>query len=219
MSARPHDAVTHGGDAPRPATRASTGCAVSRSCWSCSTTRRTTDWRGTKLEAALTIVPSVGWSGVDLFFVLSGFLITGILLGARDGTSVLPRLLRAPRVAHLPALLRDAGVLPARGPAASRSSRRSTHFWNPGASREQFWYWLFLSNLQACAQRRVAAPDARHQLVAGDRRALLSDVAAGRAAHERATPVADLRRHDRRGVAAALGAGRGRRDRRSPSTR
>ena len=102
----------------------------------------------TKLEAALTIVPSVGWSGVDLFFVLSGFLITGILLGARDGTSYY-RVFYARRVlrifplyyATLAFFLLVVPQLP--------FFAAVDHFWNPGASREQFWYWLFLSNVQA----------------------------------------------------------------------
>jgi peptidoglycan/LPS O-acetylase OafA/YrhL len=96
---------------------------------------------------ALTIVPSVGWSGVDLFFVLSGFLITGILLTAKDGTTYY-RAFYARRVLRIfPLYYATLAFFLLVVPQVELFSHVD-YFWNPGASREQFWYWLYLSNVQ-----------------------------------------------------------------------
>jgi peptidoglycan/LPS O-acetylase OafA/YrhL len=101
----------------------------------------------TPLEKALGIVPSIGWSGVDLFFVLSGFLITRILLRAKTS----PRYFRsfyARRVLRIvpiyyTVLLFFLVVVP-----RIDLFEAANDFWYPGAAREGIWYWLYLTNLQ-----------------------------------------------------------------------
>jgi peptidoglycan/LPS O-acetylase OafA/YrhL len=98
-------------------------------------------------DRALTIGPSVGWSGVDLFFVLSGFLITGILLGAKDSPTYY-RSFYARRILRIFPLYYATLVffllIVPRIPLFAQID----YFWNPGSPREQIWYWLYLSNVQ-----------------------------------------------------------------------
>jgi peptidoglycan/LPS O-acetylase OafA/YrhL len=101
----------------------------------------------TPFEKALGVVPSIGWSGVDLFFVLSGFLITGILLRAKASPRYYPsfyarRVLRIFPLYY--AVLSFFLVLVPRIPIFETAN----DFWYPGALREGIWYWLYLTNLQ-----------------------------------------------------------------------
>ncbi len=101
----------------------------------------------TSLDSALTILPSVGWSGVDLFFVLSGFLITGILLTARD-SSTYYRAFYARRVLRIFPLYYATLVFFLLLVPRMSFFAPVNYFWNPGANHQQFWYWLFISNVQ-----------------------------------------------------------------------
>jgi peptidoglycan/LPS O-acetylase OafA/YrhL len=82
-----------------------------------------------------------GWTGVQLFFVLSGFLITGILLDTRSADNALSaffarRLLRILPLYYLTLFVAFV-VLPAFGPLPATLAHARPH---------QIWFWTYLSN-------------------------------------------------------------------------
>jgi len=80
---------------------------------------------------------SIGWCGVDLFFALSGFLITGILLDSADSANLLHFYARrALRI--LPLYYLAITLYFVAGAATGRSVP-----WP-----DQIWYWAHLSNWQ-----------------------------------------------------------------------
>ncbi len=91
------------------------------------------------LRSLLFKIADFGWSGVDLFFVLSGFLITGILLRVREGRSTLlsfyvRRLLRI-----VPAYFFALAMVFVVVPVLLR--------WYDVPQFERQWpYWLYVSN-------------------------------------------------------------------------
>ena len=84
----------------------------------------------------------IGWSGVDLFFVLSGFLITGILIDTREcrnyfSSFYMRRVLRIMPLYLLAVFAYFVVALPL------------AHHWGQWPNRDssqQMWFWLHLSN-------------------------------------------------------------------------
>ncbi len=98
---------------------------------------------------------SVGWVGVDLFFVLSGFLITGILLDAKGAAGAFPRFWKRRALRIFPLYYAACAffffVLPhigyfARDPATATL----TH--------NQAWYWLYGVNVLEALKGGAATP-------------------------------------------------------------
>ena len=85
---------------------------------------------------------ALGWSGVDLFFVLSGFLITGILLDTRLATNYFSsfyarRILRIFPIYFLSVFVYFHIALP--------MAHRYGH-WLSFDGAPEIWYWCYLSN-------------------------------------------------------------------------
>jgi peptidoglycan/LPS O-acetylase OafA/YrhL len=93
----------------------------------------------------------VGWSGVDLFFVLSGFLITGILIDTRDSENYFSSFY-ARRVLRIVPLYLIAVFLCFR--IALPLARRWGVDLDPDGSLEP-WYWLHVSNWRSAFGRDV----------------------------------------------------------------
>jgi peptidoglycan/LPS O-acetylase OafA/YrhL len=98
----------------------------------------------TPLDHAVTSVFAMGWSGVDLFFVLSGFLITSILLRSKGSARYFRTFYARRAIRILPLYY---AVLVLYLVIFPRLTPQAEGFWIGGADRETLWYWLFLSNL------------------------------------------------------------------------
>jgi peptidoglycan/LPS O-acetylase OafA/YrhL len=103
----------------------------------------------TEIDRALITLPLIGWCGVDLFFVLSGFLITGILIDARGSDRYFfsfyaRRTLRIFPLYYMIAFL-SLIVLPQFAAADELLAGQ-----NP--PRAQAPYWLYLTNFAVAEQ-------------------------------------------------------------------
>jgi peptidoglycan/LPS O-acetylase OafA/YrhL len=111
--------------------------------------------RAAPLNAVVMRLASVGWIGVDLFFVLSGFLITGILLDQRGSARFLRtfygrRVLRIVPV-YVVFLACWMWVAPSVDAISLPTAERLRHV--------QGWYWTFLANVFLAVRGWTVAAD------------------------------------------------------------
>jgi peptidoglycan/LPS O-acetylase OafA/YrhL len=105
---------------------------------------------GAPLDRAVRTATDLGWTGVDLFFVLSGFLITGILVDTAGTPGwwrgfLVRRALRIFPLYYLALVL--FGLL---GPALGLVDRWTFGRWGG-------WYWAYLGNWAYAARQGIPA--------------------------------------------------------------
>jgi peptidoglycan/LPS O-acetylase OafA/YrhL len=104
----------------------------------------------TAVDQAFTAVTGFGWAGVNLFFVLSGFLITGILVDAKGSTHFF-RNFYGRRVLRIFPLY-YAIVIFALVILPHIPNPKSANFARIDGS--QGWYWVYLQNYSIAAAHR-----------------------------------------------------------------
>jgi len=107
--------------------------------------------RAGPLGAALVSLASHGSWGVDLFFVLSGYLITGVLLRSRGQEHYFRNFYARRFLRILPLYY---GTLLVTLVAVPTLIRRLPSFWI-GGYRHQFWLWAYLSNFETALRGPV----------------------------------------------------------------
>ena len=95
-------------------------------------------------------IAHTGWMGVDLFFVLSGFLITGILYDAKHSNTYFRSFYARRFLRIFPLYYGFLILLLLVAPHVDLLRRAS----NVDALRDgQFWYWAYLSNYQSSIEQ------------------------------------------------------------------
>jgi len=97
---------------------------------------------------------SAGWIGVDLFFVLSGFLITGILLDARGAPHYFKNFYMRRALRIFPLYYAVLAVYVLGLPLIERGGSPELQ----ELLSQQGWYWAYLTNVHAARHVGAAAP-------------------------------------------------------------
>ena len=127
------------------------------------------------LSGVLYKVSEIGWCGVDLFFVLSGFLITGILYDAKGDEHYFRKFYMRRVLRIFPLYYGFLFVIFVLLPLANQDSG----FVRKNMSREEIWLWSYLTNYDYpfFPHPLITKFHLAHFLVSRDRRAILSDLA------------------------------------------
>jgi peptidoglycan/LPS O-acetylase OafA/YrhL len=99
-------------------------------------------------DRAFIAAVGLGWSGVDLFFVLSGFLITGILVDTLGAANWWPAFLARRTLRIFPLYYLALAIFWCAGPLAGLIDTWTLRRWG-------WWYWSYLGNWAFAARQTI----------------------------------------------------------------